>query len=234
MKEGFERSSYEHTLFIKRGKNTILIVSLYVDDLIFTGNDLTMMQGFKSSMKKEFEMTDLGEMRYFLGIEVCQNAEGVHISQKKYAEKILQKFGLEACNGVKNPIVPGSMVLSTEEEGNQADGTLFKQMVGSLMYMTVTRPDLMYSVCLMSRFMSNPKDVHMAAAKRILRYIKATTNLGIFYKRRCKDELVGYTDSDYARDVGDRRSTSGYVFVQSGGAVAWASKKQPVVTLSTT
>lgn len=108
IKEGFERSSCEHTLFTKRKeKNKILIVSLYVDDLIFTCNDLIMMGNFKESMKREFEMTDLGEMKYFLGVEIRQSANGIHIGQKKYAEDILKRFGLEDCNGVKNPMVPG-------------------------------------------------------------------------------------------------------------------------------
>ncbi|XP_050916198.1 uncharacterized mitochondrial protein AtMg00810-like [Lathyrus oleraceus] len=167
LNEGFKRSCYEYTLFIKEEKEKILIVSLYVDDLIFTGNDMIMMQGFKNSMKREFEMTDLGEMKYFLGVEVRQNARGIHISQKKYAGEVLERFGMGNCNGVKNPIVLGSIKLSREEEGKQVDGTLFKQMVGSLMYMTTTRPDLMYCVCLISRYMSNPKEVHMLVAKRI-------------------------------------------------------------------
>lgn len=192
------------------------------------------MQGFKISTKREFEMTDLGEMKYFLGVKVRQNTRGIHISQKKYAGEVLKIFSMRNCNGVKNPIVVGSIKLSREEEGKQVDGTLFKQMVGSLMYMTATRPDLMYCVCLISRFMSNPKEVHMLAAKRILRYIKSTINLGIFYWKGCNDGLVAYTNNDYADDIDDRKSTSDYVFMLSGGAVAWTSKKQPVLTFSTT
>lgn len=124
--EGFEGSCYEHTLFIKKEEDKILIVSLYVDDLIFTSNDLIMMQSFKTSMKREFEMIDLGKMKYFLGVEVRQNARGIHISQKKYAGEVLDRFGMGSCNGVKNPIVPGSIKLSKREEGKQVDGTLFK------------------------------------------------------------------------------------------------------------
>ncbi|XP_058733711.1 secreted RxLR effector protein 161-like [Vicia villosa] len=138
------------------------------------------------------------------------------------------------CNGVKNSIVPGSIKLSKAEEGKQVDGTLFKQMVGSLMYMTTTSSDLMYCVCLFSRFISNPKEVHMLEAKRILRYIKSIIDLGIFYWKGCRDELVAYTNNGYACDIDDRKSTSGYLFMLSGGVVAWASKKRPVVTLSTT
>ena len=219
IREGFERSCSDHTLFIKKQeKNNILIVSLYVDDLIFTSNDMSMVKDFKNSMKNEFEMTDLGEMKYFLGVEVLQSNYGIHISQEKYAREVLERFGLRNCNGVKNPMVPGSNKLPKEEDDAKADITSFKQIVGCLMYMTTTRPDLNYSVCFLSRFMSNPMETHMLAAKPILRYIQATSNLGILYKRGCTQELMAFTDSDYAGDINDRKSTSGYVFLLSGGA----------------
>lgn len=133
----------------------------------------------------------------------------------QYAEEILERFGLKDCNGVKNPMVPGNDKLSKYEDGKKVDATLFKQMVESLMYMTATRPDLMYSVCLISRFMSNPVESHMHAAKRIFRYLRETTEFGIFDKRGSKNELVAYTDSDYAGDLDDRKSTSGYIFMQA-------------------
>lgn len=215
------------------GGNKILIVSLYVDDLIFTGNDEEMLRKFKSSMKDEFEMTDLGRMKFFLGVEVMQDEDGIFIHQKKYAGEILERFNLQNGNDVKNPIVPG-MKLSKEGDENRVDCTLYKQLIGSLMYITTTRPDLMFVVCLLSRYMSDPREEHMQAAKRVMRYIKGTLGFGVFYKRRMSGELTVYTDSDYAGDVDSRRSTSGYAFLLSGGAVAWASKKQPVVTLSTT
>ncbi|XP_048228240.1 secreted RxLR effector protein 161-like [Ricinus communis] len=181
-------------------------------------------------MKKEFEMTDLREMKYFLGIEINQGAEGIHICQRKYAEDILARFGMTECNGVKNPMVPGNKL--SKQEGREADSTLFKQMVGSLMYITATRLDLMYGVCLISRFMSKPMEIHMLTANRILRYIRHTTKLRIFYKKESKNELTAYTDSDYAGDNTDFKSTSGYTCMMNGGAVTWMSKKQPIVTLS--
>lgn len=234
MKEGFERCDFEHTLFIKSEEGgKILIVSLYVDDLIFTGNCESMFVKFKNSMKHEFDMTDLGKMRYFLGVEVMQCTEGIYICQKKFAREVLEKFGMDRSNGVNNPIVPG-VKLTKDEEGTKVDATVYKQMVGSLMYLTVTRPDLMYVVCLASRFMATPTEIHLQVVKRVLRYLKSSTDLGIFYKRRGDAELIVYTDSDYTGDLNDRKSTSGYIFSLSGGAVSWASKKQPVVTLSTT
>ncbi|KAI5316235.1 hypothetical protein L3X38_045411 [Prunus dulcis] len=234
IKEGFNKCPYEHTLFIKtaeRGK--ILIVCLYVDDLIYTGNDATMFEQFKKSMMVEFDMTDLGKMRYFLGIEVIQGSDGIFISQGKYAQEVLERFKMAQCNSVLNPVVPG-FKLTKDEGGVEVDSTVYKQMVGSLMYLTSTRPDLMFIISLISRCMERPTEAHLLAAKRAFRYVKGTIDLGIFYKKGGKDELIGYTDSDYAGDQDDRNSTSGYVFKLSSGAVSWFPKKQPVVTLSTT
>lgn len=234
LKEGFKKCPHEHTLFIKStdGGN-ILIVCLYVDDLIFTGNAECMFNEFKRSMMVEFDMTDLGKMSYFLGIKVLQRPDGIFISQKKYAHEVLERFTMAQCNPVHNPIVPG-FKLMRDEDGVRVDGTLYKQIVGSLMYLTATRPDMMFVVSLLSRYMERPTELHLQAAKRALRYLKGTLDFGLFYKKEGNEKLIGYTDSDYAGDQDDRKSTSGYVFMISSGAVSWSSKKQPVVTLSTT
>ena len=220
-------------MFLKKEEDNILIVSLYVDDLIYTGNSVTMLERFKKSMMNEFSMTDLGGMKYFLGVEVIQGEQGIFINQQKYAEEILERYGMESCNSVRNPIVPGHK-LTRPGAGENVDPTTFKQLVGSLRYLIVTRPDLIYSVNLVSRYMEQPNEQHMLAAKRILRYVRGTTELGIQYKRQGEKKLVAFVDSDYAGDSDDRKSTSGYVFMLGGGVVSWASKKQPIVTLSTT
>jgi len=233
-KEGFEKCPYEHTLFVKLSEGgNILIISLYVDDLIFTGNDENMFEEFKKSMKKEFNMSDLGKMHYFLGVEVIQNEKGIYICQKKYVRDLLERFGMEKSNLSRNPIAPGCKLIK-DENGVKVDVTKYKQIVGCLMYLAATRPDLMYVLSLISRFMNCPTELHMNAIKRVLRYLNGTTDLGILYKRNGTEKLEAYTDSDYAGDLDDRKSTSGYVFMLSSGAVSWSSKKQPVVTLSTT
>jgi hypothetical protein len=235
-KAGFHKCPYEHTLYIKTGgKGNLLIVCLYVDDLIFTGNDEGMFSTFKQSMMNKFEMTDLGKMKYFLGIEVTQSAGGIFICQKKYAREVLKRFRMDDCNPVQVPIIPGTK-LTRDGEGEKIDSTYYKQMIGSLMYMTTIRPDLTYAVSLISRFMEAPTELHYQAVRKILRYLKGTLDYGLFYKKRKSErhELVGFSDSDYTGDVDDCKSTSGYVFLLSGAAVSWSSKKQPVVTLSTT
>lgn len=233
VKDGFTKSPNEETLFLKTEHGNTLIVSVYVDDLIYTGNDLKMMEEFKKSMQREFDMTDLGKMRYFLGFEVLQTSHGIHICQSKYALEILKRFDMENCNSVSNPMVPGSK-MDMDEGGERVDETFYKQIIGSLMYITNTRPGLQFSVSLLSRFMSKPTQLHVQAAKRVLRYLRGTVDFGIWYKRGGNGELQVYTDSDFAGDVESRKSTSGYVFLMDNAAVAWLSKKQPIVTLSTT
>ncbi|GAA0167068.1 transmembrane signal receptor [Lithospermum erythrorhizon] len=231
-KEGFNKCSSEQTLFTKRSSNgRVVIVSLYVDDLIYTGNDENLMMRFKKSMVREFDMSDLGLMSYFLGIEVMQRETGIFICQKRYTEELLKRFGMINSNPVGNPIVPGTKI-GKDIGGKQVDETYYKQMVGSLMYLTSTRPDIMFATSLISRFMSKPTELHFQVAKRILRYLKGTIQFGIYYKNHGKLDV--YTDSDYAGDLEDRKSTSGYVTIMSSGAVTWCSKKQPIVTLSTT
>lgn len=139
---------------------------------------------------------------------------------------------MKNCNSVTTPVEKG-LKLVKDPAGKRVDCTLYKQIVGSLMYLTATRPDLMYSVSLISRYMEQPKEIHLLAAKRILRYLCGTIDFGLFYKRGEKSDLFGFTDSDYAGNLDDRRSTSGYVFMLGSAAVSWSSKKQPIVTLST-
>ncbi|TXG51246.1 hypothetical protein EZV62_023770 [Acer yangbiense] len=182
----------------------ILIVCLYVDDLIYTGSDKDMFDVFKKSMMTEFDMSDLGLMHYYLGIEVNQSSAGIFISQKKYVQEVLNRFQMKNCNPVTTPTEMG-LKLVKNPEGEKVDNTGYKQIVGSLMYLTATRPDLMYAVSLISRYMESPREIHLLAAKRILRYMQGTINYGLFYKKREKSR-----------------------------AVSWSSKKQQIVTLSTT
>ncbi|KAH9310047.1 hypothetical protein KI387_037958, partial [Taxus chinensis] len=178
-------------------------------DLIITGNLSTEL--FKSAMKKEFEMTDIGLMHYFLGIEVQQSKGEVFISQEKYASDVLKRFNMLNCKPTPTPVAIG-LKLSKEDEGSFVDPTFFKRLVESLMYLMATRPDIMYGVSLISRFMESPKDSHWQARKIILRYVHGTRNHGILYSSLDDFKLIGYTDSDSARSIDDRKSTSSYTF----------------------
>lgn len=185
MKEGFKKCPHEHTLYTKSDENMrkLLIVSLYVDDLIYTSNDTTLIIEFRSSMQNEFDMSDLGRMRYFLGVEVIQCSKGIFIHQQKYVNEVLDRFGLKECKAVSSPVVTGCK-LSKNYKGNSISNTVFKQIVGSLMYLNATRSDVMFGVSLISRFMENPSMGHLTATKRILRYLKGSSDTRLLYKRR--------------------------------------------------
>ena len=209
-----------------------MIVVLYVDDVIFTSNDIYLIENFKSVIKDEFEMTDMGFLRYFLGIEVDQNDKGIFISQSRYVNQVLGRFKMQECKAAITPTVMG-LKLSREDNSKDFNPSLYKSIVDSLMYLTATKPDIMHVVSLISRFMDTPKEAHWQATKRILRYVKGTKMFGILYHTSEHSDLVGYTDSDWAGSVDDRKSTSGYIFHMGSGAISWASKKQSIVALST-
>ena len=152
-------------------------------------------------------MTDLGLMHYFLGIEIRQREEGIFICQKKYTENLLKKYKMEGCKTVDIPL-ESKKALQTEDGSPKADQTKFRSLIGSLLYLTTTRTDIMYATCLLSRFMQSPTQVHHGVAKRVLRYLQGTKNYGIWYSSTQDSRLIGYTDNDWAGSVDDMRSTS--------------------------
>ncbi|XP_031248562.1 uncharacterized protein LOC116106349 [Pistacia vera] len=156
---------------------------LYVDDIIFTRNDELMFAKFKKSMMFEFDMTNLGRMRYFLGIEVMQRLDGIFISQKKYAKEVLERFSMDKANPIHNPMVLG-FKLTKNVDGVRIDNTFYKQIVRSLMYLTITRPDVLFLVSLINRFMDCPTKLHFQVAKRILRYLKGTIDFGVLQEKK--------------------------------------------------
>ena len=168
---------------------------LYVDDLIFTGSNLSMFDEFRKEMTKEFEMIDIGLMSYYLGIEEKQEDKGMLITQEGYATKVLKKFKMDDSNPVGKPMECG-IKLSKHEKGNKVDPTLYKSLVGSLRYLTCIRLDILYAVEVVSRYMENPTTTHLKVAKVILLYLKGTTDFGLYYYVSNDYKLVGYSDSD--------------------------------------
>ncbi|KAL4362176.1 hypothetical protein GQ457_04G021850 [Hibiscus cannabinus] len=230
--KGFQRCVNEATLYLKKEKNAdLLVISLYVDDLLVMGSNDKAVSEFKLSMQKEFEMYDLGLMSYFLGMEINQSKAGIFMSQNKYALDVLKKFKLESCKGVDSPL-SSNLKLSKNDGEKLYDPSIFRSIVGSLLYMTATRPDLMFPATLLSRFLSSPTDVHLGVAKRLLRYVKSTLGEGLNYLKMDNVVLTGYSDSDWAGSLDDMKSTSEYVFNLGSGAICWSSKKQQVVAQS--
>ena len=178
-------------------------------------------------------MKEFGELKHFLGLGVERTKEGLFLGQQKYAKDLLQRYGMIDCKSMSTPMDPN--VRLQEDEGKDLeDVTMYWQLVRSLIYLTLTRPDISYPVGVVSRYMSNPKKPHLDAVKRILKYIKGTINFGILYKEIKDCQVMGYCDADYTGDCGTRRSTTWYFFSLGSGPISWCSKRQPTVVLSST
>lgn len=231
LKNGFHRSPNEPSLYVKKQDHDFLIVCIYVDDLIYTGTNIRLVEDFKRKMMNEFEMTDLGVMKYFLGIQVKQSKGEIFISQEKYTEDLLKKFHMENCKSISTPMAANDK-LRKDDGAKKIDAKLFRSLVGSLIYLTNTRPDIVQAVSMISRFMNEPSQLHFAAAKRVVRYLQGTKKIGIKYVKENESKLIGYSDSDWGGSLDDRKSTSGYLFCLGTNVVSWSSKKQKTVALS--
>eukprot|EP00253_Pinus_taeda_P020646 PITA_20646 len=171
LESGFSKCHSNNTVYTKKVGKSLIILVLYVDDLILTGSDPNLINHVNSSLKKKFEKTDLGHLHYFLGLQVLQSKEGIFLSQSKYACDLLRHFHMEYCKSAPSPFQSG-VKLSVTCTSPEVDATLYCQLVGNLLYLTHTRPDLSFAVGLVARFMQTPRESHWKAAKRILRYVR--------------------------------------------------------------
>ena len=229
----FERRQLEHAVYRRKHEEGSILVGVYVDDLLITGASESKIAKFKLEMMKKFKMSDLGLLTYYLGIEVQQTSDMISLCQKNFAQKILKECSMEECNPTQAPM-EARLKLSKTSKFPPVDQTRYRSIVGSLRYLLHTRPDLAYSVGIVSRFMEAPTTEHMAAVKHILRYVKGTIDMGFCYKKMPDEDptFVGFSDSDMAGDLDDRKSTTGVIYFLGGNPISWISRKQKVVALS--
>ncbi|KAK6143263.1 hypothetical protein DH2020_023611 [Rehmannia glutinosa] len=181
---------------------------------------------------KGVSIKDLGPNLFLFQLQIKQCQEGIYISQSKYTKELLKKFGIEEGRTVSTPMVT-NVKIDKDEKDKSVDESKYRGMIGSLLYLTASRPDILHDVCLCARFQSNPKESHMSVVKRIFRYLKCTIQYGLFYPKNENFSLKGYSDSDYAGNIDDRKSTSGSCQFLGDCLVSWFSKKQNCVSLST-
>lgn len=232
IENGFIRGVIDKTLFHKMHKKDMILVQVYVDDIIFGSTNDSLCKRFAKLMQSKYEMSMMGELTYFLGLQVSQKQNGIFIWQSKYIRDLLTKYHLEDSTPAHTPM-PTATKLDQDKTGKKVDITSYRGMIGSLLYLTASRPDIMFATCLCARFQSDPKESHLIAVKRIFRYLKGTPNLGIWYPKGTGFDLVGYTDSDFAGCKIDRKSTSGSCQFLGRRLVSWYSKKQHSVSTST-
>ena len=232
LSQGYSRGNSDKTLFLKKKSEDIILVQVYVDDIIFGSTNEEMCEDFVKTMKSEFEMSMLGEMNFFLGLQVKQLKDGIFISQEKYCKELLKKFDMNQCKAISTPIST-SCQLDQDSAGKSVDQTKYRGLIGSLLYLTASRPDIMFAVCLCARYQSDPKESHYNAAKRILKYLQGSKDVGLWYPNKVSLNLIGFSDSDFAGCKVDRKSTSGTCHMLGSSLISWHCKKQACVALST-
>ncbi|GKA03809.1 uncharacterized mitochondrial protein-like protein [Tanacetum coccineum] len=214
---GFPIGQIDKTLFIKRVKGNILLVQVYVDDIIFGSTKKGLGTEFKKLMHKKFQMSSMGELTFFLGPQVTQKYDGIFISQYKYMDEILKNFGFFTMKIASTPMETSKLVLKDVED-KDVDVHLYRSMIGSLMYLTASTPNIMFAKCACARFQVTPKVSHLYAVKRIFRYLKGQPKLGLWYPKDSPFNLEAYTDNDYAGATIDRKSTIGGCLEWNGTA----------------
>ncbi|GJW73309.1 retrovirus-related pol polyprotein from transposon TNT 1-94 [Tanacetum coccineum] len=229
----FSKGAVDPTLFTQKTGKHILLVQIYVDDIIFASTDPKACDIFSNEMSSKFQMSMMGQMSFFLGLQVSQNPRGIFINQSKFALEILMKFGMDSCDPVDTPMVD-RLKLDEDPLGTPVDQTRFRSMVGSLMYLTASRPDLVFAVCMCARYQASPTKKHLEALKRVFRYLRGTINWGLWYPKDTAMALTAYADADHAGCQDTRRSTSGSAQFLGDKLVSWSSKKQKSTAISTT
>ena len=230
---GFIQSSSDSSLFIFSRGPAIAYLLLYVDDIALTASTQSLLSSIITALHKEFEMTDLGPLHHFLGVSVTRNTQGLILHQQNYAADILQRANMTNCNPCLTPVDTKSKL--AEDDGPPvADPTLYRSLPGALQYLTFTRPDISYAVQQVCLFMHDPREPHLQAIKRILRYIKGSISHGLQLYKNSPLDLIAYSDADWAGCPTTHRSTSGFCVFLGNNLVSWSSKRQPTVSRSST
>ncbi|GJX01775.1 putative ribonuclease H-like domain-containing protein [Tanacetum coccineum] len=233
LQHNYRRGTIDKTLFIKKDSRDILLVQVYVDDIIFGSTNKAWCEEFEVLMKGEFEMSAMGEMSFFLGLQVKQLPDGIFISQDKYVKDMLTKFDMESVRTATTPYEAAKTKLKDETDP-PVNVHLYRSMIGSLMYLTASRPDIMFAVSACSRHQVTPLTSHLNAVKKIFKYLKGQPKLGLWYPKDSPFQLEAYSDSDYAGSHGDRKSTTGGCQFLGRRLISWQCKKQTIVATSST
>nr|GEU90132.1 retrovirus-related Pol polyprotein from transposon TNT 1-94 [Tanacetum cinerariifolium] len=229
----FSKGAVDPTLFTRKTGKHILLVQIYVDDIIFASTDPKSYDIFSNEMSSKFKMSMMGQISFFLGLQVSKSHRGIFINQSKFALKILKKFGMDSCGPVDTPTMD-QLKLDEDPLRILVDQTRFHSMVGSLMYLTANMPDLVFAVCMCARYQASPTKKHLEALKRVFRYLKGTINWRLWYPKDTAMALTAYADADHAGCQDTRRSTSGSAQFLGDKLVSWSSKKQKSTAIFTT
>ncbi|GJR23750.1 retrovirus-related pol polyprotein from transposon TNT 1-94 [Tanacetum coccineum] len=231
--QDFSKGSVDPTLFIRRDGKELLLVQIYVDDIIFAASTPELCDLFSKIMCSKFKMSMMGKISFFLGLQISQSPRGIFINQSKYALESLKKYGFDSCDPVDTPMVEKSK-LDEDKEGKAVDPSHYRGMIGTLLYLTASRPDLQFAICMCARYQARPTEKHLNAVKRIFRYLKGTVHRGLWYPKDSSIALTAFADADHAGCQDTRRSTSGSMQLLGDRLVSWSSKRQKSAAISST
>ncbi|KAJ0513614.1 putative RNA-directed DNA polymerase [Helianthus annuus] len=228
---GFRQTGVDHSLFLLKTDEVFMAALIYVDYVILVGNNIEEMQNVKTFLDKRFSIKDLGVLKFFLGIEVAHTKEGLVLSQRKYILDILEDTGMTGCRPSQFPMEQNLKLDKCDKEA-QVDANQYRRLIGRLLYLQATRPDVAYVVNILSQFVGDPRVSHLEAANRVLRYLKGTPGQGILLPKQGSTNLITYCDSDWLGCPFTWRSRTGYLLLLGGAPISWKSKKQLVVSRS--
>ncbi|XP_066375187.1 uncharacterized mitochondrial protein AtMg00810-like [Miscanthus floridulus] len=230
---GFKPMRSNSSLFVLRQGNESIYLLLYVDDIVLTGSSTDILHRVIRTINAEFKLKDMGPVHFFLGIQVQRCLDGFLLQQQQYAIDLLDRAGMADCRPSDTPVdTSGKLSTTTRTPLSTADASDYRSLVGALQYLTMTRPDLQYAVQQAYLHMHAPTMAHQGLVKRILRYIRGTTELGLHLRRSSQSDLVAYSDADWAGCPDTRRSTSGYCVFMGDSLISWSSKRQTTVSRS--
>ncbi|KAI3730698.1 hypothetical protein L1987_61872 [Smallanthus sonchifolius] len=231
---GFVQSKCDYSLFVKIEKSMLIVLLVYVDDIVVTGNDLTEIEKIKHFLKTKFLIKDLGVLKYFLGIEVIKSEKGICLNQRKYCMDLLTEFGLSGCKPVNTPIEQHYILMGLCKKNGSTllNVSEYQKLIGKLIYLSHTRPDISYAVQFLSQFMHKPTNIHLQIALRLLRYLKRAPGNGILFSKGKKFDISAYANSDWGKCLESRRSVTGFAVFLGNCLVSWKSKKQSTVSRS--
>jgi hypothetical protein len=228
----FKIGKVNSVIFTRKVDNDLFICQIYVDDIIFGSTNQSFYDEFSKMMTDRFKMSMMEELKFFLGFQIKQLEDGTFLSQMKYNQDILKKFGTDKAKPIKAPMGANGH-LDLDMGGKLVDQKVYRSIIGSLLYLCASRPDIKLSVCMCARFQAAPKECHIRTVKRIMRYLVLTPNLSLWYFKGSHFDLIGYSDTDYAGYKVDRKSAFSTCQILGRSLVSWSSKKQNFITLST-
>ncbi|CAM8882206.1 unnamed protein product [Rhodiola kirilowii] len=228
---GFVQSMNDYSLFTLKLQGEFLVLLVYVDDVVLTGTSSQLIAKVKSFIHDKFQIKDLGLLKYFLGLEVARSKDGIFLNQRKYALDLLADYNFMDCKPIKTPM-ESKHNLGLSSAPLIPDAAVYRRLVGRLIYLTITRPDLAFPVHILSQFMQVPTEDHLKAAHRVLRFIKMAPAQGLMFPSINDLHLVAFCDADWASCPVTRRSVTGYCMLLGKSLISWKTKKQVVVARS--